>query len=175
MVGERISRTQSGTTRIGASSGSSANRSRRHPARSGEISGVPGSSIPGSARICPGCGVPMVEDDGVQCPRCGEHLDELVHALVERHPHRVRLLVVEERFESAGRGLLLMPGAPITDATRGGVRLELRRPDRTTAWVQAHVELTFSVPPAKERWATVRLEGVTKADVPVGTEVWRVR
>ncbi|UJR85093.1 hypothetical protein [Sandaracinus amylolyticus] len=128
----------------------------------------------GGEWFCPGCGGPMIVDDGVQCPRCSEHLDELVYQLVELHPHRVRrrLLVVEERFEIAGRGLVLMPGVPAGEATRSELSVELLRPDGTTAVVRAHVEITFAVPLPKERWATVRLEGVTKADLPIGTELW---
>ncbi len=127
----------------------------------------------GGEWFCPGCGVPMVVGDGAQCPRCREHLDEFVHSLIERHPHRARLMVVEEHVEIAGRGLVLAPGVPVTVASRRPVRLELRRPDGTTAWVDARIEISLSMPPAKEPWATVRLEGVTKADVPIGTELAR--
>ena len=43
----------------------------------------------GGEWFCPGCGVAASRDkDHVRCPRCGEYLDEFLHALIELHPHR---------------------------------------------------------------------------------------
>ncbi len=44
----------------------------------------------GGSWYCPGCGVAMVETDPglITCPRCGLALGELVHELIELHPHR---------------------------------------------------------------------------------------
>jgi hypothetical protein len=45
----------------------------------------------GGSWLCPGCGVAATTDHGhVQCGRCGEFLDEFLHALVEVHPHRAQ-------------------------------------------------------------------------------------
>jgi hypothetical protein len=41
--------------------------------------------------FCPGCGVAATTDhEHVRCRRCGEYLDEFLHALVELHPHRAQ-------------------------------------------------------------------------------------
>jgi len=45
----------------------------------------------GGSWFCPGCGVAATTDDEhVRCGRCGEYLDEFLHALVELHPHRAQ-------------------------------------------------------------------------------------
>lgn len=39
--------------------------------------------------FCSGCGVPATADrEHVRCQTCGQYLDEFLHALIERHPHR---------------------------------------------------------------------------------------
>ena len=43
----------------------------------------------GGGWFCPGCGVATASDmEHVRCGKCGEYLDEFLHALVELHPHR---------------------------------------------------------------------------------------
>jgi rubrerythrin len=38
---------------------------------------------------CPGCGIPMTEQDGqVTCPSCDVSLDEYIYSMIEVHPHR---------------------------------------------------------------------------------------
>lgn len=129
----------------------------------------------GGEWFCPGCGVRMVAgDQHVRCPRCGEHLDEVLFQLVEVHPHRQLLLVVEEALDAPGRAVVLAPGIAISHATPEALRVELRRPDGSSVTVPARMHLPFGRLPA-ERAAVVRLERVTKADVPVGTEVWLLR
>jgi ribosomal protein S27AE len=43
----------------------------------------------GGGWFCPGCGVAATADrEHVRCGKCGEYLDEFLHALIELHPHR---------------------------------------------------------------------------------------
>jgi hypothetical protein len=84
-----------------------------------------------------------------------------------------RLLTVEESFDITNRGLLVVPG-PLETEYNGprqfDVRLKLPSGDEKTASLT--LEHIFQSPPPKEiRWACV-LKGVSKSDVPIGTEVW---
>jgi len=39
--------------------------------------------------FCPGCGVRTPEESGVvRCPECGLSINEFIHELVERSPHK---------------------------------------------------------------------------------------
>ena len=43
----------------------------------------------GGGWFCPGCAVEATADKRhVRCGKCGEYLDEFLHHLIERHPHR---------------------------------------------------------------------------------------
>jgi hypothetical protein len=42
---------------------------------------------PGARWYCPGCGIPIVSEEGIICSQCGKSLDDLLHTLVELHPH----------------------------------------------------------------------------------------
>ena len=41
---------------------------------------------PGARWYCPGCGVPILKE-GMTCSECGRSLGDLLHDLVELHPH----------------------------------------------------------------------------------------
>ncbi len=83
------------------------------------------------------------------------------------------LYVVTEVFDIAGRFVIAVPGIPPeTQGIRKHTALELRRPDgsilptrvQDVAMVSPYDPrrpIQFSFPP-----------GLTKADIPVGTEVW---
>lgn len=84
-----------------------------------------------------------------------------------------RILTVEDRFQIANRGLVVVPG-PRLEQYSGPLEFPvvLRRPDGTERDASLEIQQVFQSPPAKERrWGCV-LKGVDKDSVPVGTEVW---
>jgi hypothetical protein len=89
---------------------------------------------------------------------------------------RRRLTKIEDLFQVTGRRLIAVPG-PLRTEVAGGAEIpvELRRPDGTV--VHAHVNLQhfFQSPPAPPhiaaQWGCMLL-GVSKDEIPVGTEVW---
>lgn len=86
-----------------------------------------------------------------------------------------RLLVVEETFEIRGRGVIVAPFLDASEAKRERFQVELRKPDGQIAHVSAFVQIPFFSPPSRVPRAQLMLFGVTKPDVPVGTEVWAIR
>lgn len=87
-----------------------------------------------------------------------------------------RLTKIEDIFLVTGRGLIVVPG-PLRSEFAGGSSLpvELRRPDGTVLYAQASLQHFFQSPPPPpeiaKQWGCV-LSGVTKEQVPIGTEVW---
>lgn len=84
-----------------------------------------------------------------------------------------RLLTVEDAFLIRGRGLLVVP-APRLEEVHGPATfsVELRRPEGATTAAELTLWFEFLSPtPRVPRWA-VCLRGLTKADVPIGTEIW---
>ena len=90
-----------------------------------------------------------------------------------------QLITVTEVFEVAGRGIFAAPVVPfaLIDSQLGGRlrlgdQLELRRPDGSVGCCSC----------AALEWPSPHQGGlilglgtsVTKADVPIGTEIWRV-
>lgn len=83
------------------------------------------------------------------------------------------LMTVEDRFQIASRGLVVVPG-PSTEDIVGPASLsvELRRPDGSMVHAPLLIEHQFQSPPSTERrWACV-FAMLSKQDVPVGTEIW---
>ena len=83
------------------------------------------------------------------------------------------LMTVEDRFQIASRGLVVVPG-PLTEDIVGPASLsvELRRPDGSLTHAPLQIEHQFLTPPSTEcRWACV-FAMLSKQDVPVGTEIW---
>lgn len=128
----------------------------------------------GGRWCCPACGVVATTDGGhVRCPQCGEHLDEFLHQLVELHPHRARLLLsVEATFEIRGRGLVLAPFLPASEARATPFPVELQRPDGTARTASAVCEVPSFRPAPAERSAHLMLLDAQKSDVPIGTRVY---
>ena len=87
-----------------------------------------------------------------------------------------RLLVVEDMFLIAGRGLVVIPGPLVTEFPGPVVlAVELRRPDGSTRSATMFIEWTFQSPPPPEyRFACV-FRDLLATDVPRGTEIWTVR
>lgn len=84
------------------------------------------------------------------------------------------LLRVEDTFDiPAFGGLVVVPG-PLAKEYGGPAKLEvqLRMPTGTAVQAMLTVQWFSQSPPPKElRWGCV-FHGLSKADVPVGTEVW---
>lgn len=85
------------------------------------------------------------------------------------------LLVVEDAFDIAGLGGLIVVPGPLQadyDGPRGEFAVTLKTPGGTKKSAILALEHMFQSPPPKEyRWACL-LRGLTKADVPLGTEIW---
>jgi len=85
------------------------------------------------------------------------------------------LLVVEETFTIAGRGLVVAPDADLGAISERRIRVELRRPDGTVASAEALAQVPFvNPPPPADRGLrhVLCLDGLSKPDVPIGTEIW---
>lgn len=85
-------------------------------------------------------------------------------------------LTVEDAFEIT-RGLIVVPG-PLEAAYRGPrqFRVLLKMPDGSEQLAELTLEHVFQSPPLEEqehRWVGM-LRGMTKAAVPIGTQVWTV-
>lgn len=84
------------------------------------------------------------------------------------------LLVVEDRFAIAGRDVLVVPMLDVGEARRDRFHVELRLPDGSRRRVEAFAQVPFFHPTPKVHRTQVALLGITKDDVPIGTEVWTV-
>lgn len=84
-----------------------------------------------------------------------------------------KLLTVEDSFQISGRGLVVVPCPKIDEyAGPDAPQVELRLPDGEVATATLRIERSFfSPPPVEPRWTCV-LPSASKADVPVGTEIW---
>jgi hypothetical protein len=86
-----------------------------------------------------------------------------------------RLLTVEDVFDIAGRGLIIVPG-PLADSYAGPreVTVRLLLPNGEAKSASMRLDPVFLSPPAppKERRLACVLTNMAKAEVPIGTEVW---
>jgi hypothetical protein len=100
-------------------------------------------------------------------------------------PENKRLLTVEDTFQITGRGLVVVPGPPFdtfgTDGRTYPCSVLVKRPDGSTLVAQAHFYMAFFEPLEAQmrylergRYECV-LRGVSKHDVPVGSEIYEVR
>src|ERR1043166_3974640 len=90
-------------------------------------------------------------------------------------PFPAKLIVVNDVF-AIGDGLLLFaPTVPFAMADnvhlRTGDRLELRRPDGTVLQTTLFGVVTAS---PSDGTVGISVKTFTKADVPIGTEIWKV-
>ena len=82
------------------------------------------------------------------------------------------LFTVEDVFEISGRGVIPTPGVPISiQGIRNGLTVELRRPDGTKLETVV-ADIVMVSPYDPERPIPIGLRGITKQDVPIGTEIW---
>jgi hypothetical protein len=87
------------------------------------------------------------------------------------------LLVVEDAFVVA-TSLVVMP-EPELEATFTArtLTVELRRPDGSSSVAEAKVKLPHLAPAdrSKPQRRLLAFDGLTKEDVPAGTEIWQKR
>ena len=84
------------------------------------------------------------------------------------------LVVVEDVFAIGERGVVVVPDVDFGDGKPRLFGVELRRPDGTVVQAEAEATIPFVAPlqvPPRLRHV-VRLIGLAKADVPIGTEIW---
>ncbi|MFO0899803.1 MAG: hypothetical protein U0836_20425 [Pirellulales bacterium] len=85
------------------------------------------------------------------------------------------LFTVVDRFDIEGRGVVAVPGLAAADAAlRPGTLLEIRRSDAPARRTRlAGLELLNPSP--KDRIVPIMFPlDITKADLPIGAEVWSV-
>ena len=85
------------------------------------------------------------------------------------------LFVVEDTFHIEGRGVVPIPGITPVDGEkfRIGDQILLKRPDGSQfGWQISGMELLTPPPPNFD--FAILLKGLTKDDVPIGTEVWSI-
>lgn len=86
-----------------------------------------------------------------------------------------RLFTIEDTFLIKGRGLVPVPGIVPQgeEVFRVGDPIRLKRPDDSTFdWQIGGLELLQGGPPRDD--VIVLLKGLSKEEVPVGTEVWSI-
>ena len=87
-----------------------------------------------------------------------------------------KLIVVDDVFEIQDALLAFAPSVPFALADsvrlRNGDRLELRRPDGTVLQTTLHAVVRFT---PSNGTVGISLKPFSKADVPIGTEIWKVR
>lgn len=86
------------------------------------------------------------------------------------------LTTIEDVFQVTSRGLVVVPG-PLRSEVDGGadIPVELRLPDGAVLYARASLQHFLQSPPPPPhiamQWGCI-LSGVTKEQVPLGTEVW---
>lgn len=85
-----------------------------------------------------------------------------------------RLFTVEDTFAIRERGLVLAPGIipEGEERFRVGDPITLLRPDGSS--IEAKIGGLELLDPNRRRDVVIMLKGMTKSDVPIGTEVWSV-
>lgn len=83
------------------------------------------------------------------------------------------LCCVEDTFQVTGRGLIIAPGFPVDQ-----YRLEANQRVRVVPAIgnpfecAAHFQIPFQTPPASIPSFLCALLGVTKQEVPIGSQIW---
>ncbi|HZQ17618.1 MAG TPA: hypothetical protein VFA90_02770 [Terriglobales bacterium] len=84
------------------------------------------------------------------------------------------LIVVEDIFEFKDGTLHFSPFVAIAELkeVKAGDRLELRRPDGTTIHTTLY-GFDRASSPVRGQWGLSVNKPLTRADIPIGTEVWK--
>lgn len=88
-----------------------------------------------------------------------------------------RLFVIEDTYFIKGRGLVPVPGIlpQSEERFRTGDPIHLKRPDGSCLeWKIGGIEMIHGTPPRSRIDVVILLQGLSKDDVPIGTEVWSV-
>jgi len=86
---------------------------------------------------------------------------------------KTRLLTVEDTFLIEGRGVIVTPAIPVSDYTGSdSVSATLRKPSGEETVVQARLQIPRVNPPPTAYSYLCLLVGITKQDVPIGSEIW---
>jgi len=83
----------------------------------------------------------------------------------------MRRLLVEETFNIRGRGVVVAPFLDAGEARREKFAVEFRKPNGETVRVMAFAQIPFITPTPPTPQTHLTLLGVSKEDVPIGTEV----
>jgi hypothetical protein len=84
-----------------------------------------------------------------------------------------KLLTIEEAFYISGRGVIVTPGIPIDDYSGPQSQtVILQRPDGAETTANATFDMPLVNPPPPLPYFVCVLVGLTKEDVPNGTEIW---
>ena len=83
-----------------------------------------------------------------------------------------RLFVVQDVFEIRGRGVVMLPGIVVQEGElfRHGDPIHLKRPDGSV--VESQIGSLVLVTPNPGHEVVILIKELTKADIPIGTEVW---
>jgi hypothetical protein len=86
---------------------------------------------------------------------------------------KTKLLTVEDTFLIEGRGVIVTPSVPVDSYSGSRSRVvSLRRPDGTERATSATLTIPFVSPAPAALSYVCLLVGLTKEDVPLGTEIW---
>lgn len=84
-----------------------------------------------------------------------------------------RLFTVVEVFELQDRRTVAIPdNLPHQHSAPGSFPVELRRPDASRILATLRIDYTFQRPPEKGDDRVYCFNGLSKTDIPIGTEVW---
>jgi hypothetical protein len=86
---------------------------------------------------------------------------------------KTKLLTVEDTFLIEGLGLIVTPPIPVSDYSgTESVSATLRKPSGEEEVVQSKLQIPRVSPPPQVYSYLCLLVGLTKQDVPIGTEIW---
>ncbi|HEY9680599.1 MAG TPA: hypothetical protein V6C86_03315 [Oculatellaceae cyanobacterium] len=89
---------------------------------------------------------------------------------IELTPDMHLLFTVEDTFDITGRGLVVISGPNIYPTHfKSGNKVSLKRPNGELLEHCAYVEMNT---PNPQKILALSLPGLTKNDVPIGTEIW---
>ena len=83
-----------------------------------------------------------------------------------------RLCIIEDVFLISGRGLVVLPGIPLTGNwhVKAGTPIELRKPNGSTR--ESKIRGIEMIRGTRQILPILLGAGLTKDDVPIGTEIW---